>query len=72
VHLEDWAEATGILELYHIRPNDLNDDRLGRTLDAIAPYIDDIEEAIVLFCLSRFGKIDTDPFSAPREFLFEP
>ena len=60
VHLEDWAEATGILELYHIRPNDLNDDRLGRALDAIAPYIDDIEEAIVLFCLSRFGKIDTD------------
>jgi len=60
VHLEDWAENAGLLELYHIRPNDLNDDRLGRALDAIAPYIDDIEEAIVLFCLSRFGKIDTD------------
>lgn len=48
VHLEDWAEATGILELYHIRPDDLNDDRLGSALDAIAPYTADIEEAIVL------------------------
>jgi transposase len=60
VHLEDWAEATGILELFHIRPDELNDDRLGRALDAIAPYIADIEEAIVLGVLSRFGKIDTD------------
>jgi len=29
-------------------------------MDAIAPYDNDIEEAIVLGVLSRFGKIDTD------------
>ncbi len=58
-HLEHWAEHTGILEMFHIRPEDLNDDRVGRALDAIHPYINDIEEAIVLHCLSRFGKIDT-------------
>jgi hypothetical protein len=60
LHIEDWAEARGILEIYHIRPEELNDDRLGRALDAIAPYIADIEEAIVFGVLSRFGKIDTD------------
>jgi hypothetical protein len=57
VLLEDWAEAVGILELFHIRPDELNDDRVGRALDAIAPYTADIEEAIVLFVLSRFGSI---------------
>jgi hypothetical protein len=36
---------------------------LGRTLDAIAPYDNDIEEAIVLGVLFRFGKIDTDRYS---------
>jgi transposase len=60
VHIEDWAENTGIPELFHILPDELNDDRLGRALDAISPYIDDIEEEIVLYCLSRYGKIDTD------------
>jgi transposase len=59
VHIEDWAEHTGILELCHIRPEQLNDDRLGGALDAVEPYIDDIEEAIVLHALSRFAKIDT-------------
>lgn len=58
-HLEDWAENTGILELFHISPDELNDDRAGRALDAVFPYIDDTEEAIVLHCLARFGKIDT-------------
>jgi transposase len=58
-HLEHWAEHTGIFELFQIRPEELNDDRTGRALDAIYPYINDIEDAIVLHCLSRFGEIDT-------------
>lgn len=60
LHIKEWAEARGILELYGIPPDKLNDDRVGRALDAIAPYENDIEEAIVLGVLSRFGKIDTD------------
>ncbi|AFV12123.1 hypothetical protein Tph_c19270 [Thermacetogenium phaeum DSM 12270] len=60
LHIEEWAEARGVLELYGIPPDKLNDDRVGRALDAIAPYENDIEEAIVLGVLSRFGKIDTD------------
>jgi transposase len=59
VRIPDWAEHTGIPELFQIMPEELNDDRLGRALDAIFPYIDDTEEAIVLQALSRFSKIDT-------------
>ncbi len=60
VRITDWAENTGIPELFQILPEELNDDRLGRALDAIFPYIDDIEETTVLSCLSRYAKIDTD------------
>lgn len=59
VRIEDWAENAGIMELFQIQPDELNDDRLGRALDAVEPYIDDIEEEIVLSVLSRYGKIDT-------------
>ena len=58
VLIEDWAENVGIFELFQICPEELNDDRLGRALDAIEPYINDIEEAIVLHCFSRFSKLD--------------
>jgi hypothetical protein len=37
VHIADWAENTGIPELFHIVPEELNDDLLGRALDAINP-----------------------------------
>ncbi|WP_258360132.1 DUF4277 domain-containing protein [Moorella sulfitireducens] len=60
LYIKEWAEARGILKLYGIPPDKLNDDRVGRALDAIAPYENNIEEAIVLGVLSRFGKIDTD------------
>ncbi|HHW39664.1 MAG TPA: IS1634 family transposase [Syntrophomonadaceae bacterium] len=59
LYLEDWAEIRSIRELYGISPDKLNDDRVGRALDAVAPCIDDIEEAIVLAVLSHF-KIDPD------------
>jgi len=59
LYLEDWAEMRGIRELYGIPPEKLNDDRVGRALDAVAPCVNDIEEAIVLAVLSHF-KIDPD------------
>jgi hypothetical protein len=36
MHLEDWAETTGILELYGIPPSKLNDDRVGKALSFAA------------------------------------
>lgn len=59
LYLEDWAEMRGIRELYGIPPEKLNDDRIGRALDAVAPFIDDIEGAVVLAALSRFN-VDPD------------
>lgn len=59
LYLEDWAEIRGIRELYGIPPNKLNDDRVGRALDAVAPCVDDIDEAVVLAVLSHF-KIHPD------------
>jgi transposase len=42
----DWLGAPGAL---------LNDDRLGRALDAIAPRIDDIASAVALAAVGAFG-----------------
>ena len=60
MHLEEWAEARGIMELYGIPPSKLNDDRVGRALDEAATSDADIEDALTFAVLSRFPKIDTD------------
>ena len=35
--VEDWAAAWAVPEVFEILPETLNDDRIGRALDAIAP-----------------------------------
>jgi hypothetical protein len=35
--VEDWARAWAVAEVFGIPPQALNDDRIGRALDAIAP-----------------------------------
>src|SRR5713101_702960 len=43
-----WAQKWGVRETWGINPDLLNDDRLGRCLDALAPQIDAIQgEALV-------------------------
>ncbi|MGH8931253.1 MAG: DUF4277 domain-containing protein [Egibacteraceae bacterium] len=42
VHVTDWAQAWAVEEIYGIDPTALNDDRIGRALDAIAPELDGI------------------------------
>ena len=37
--VEEWAEDIGSEKLYGIAPDELNDDRLGRTLDVLASEI---------------------------------
>jgi hypothetical protein len=37
--VEQWAEDIGSNNLYGISAEELNDDRIGRTLDALAPNI---------------------------------
>src|SRR5215210_9454589 len=38
VHVEDWARAFAVAEVFGIDAGTLNDDRVGRALDAIAPH----------------------------------
>src|SRR3974377_451395 len=42
VQVEAGAAAMAVDEAYGIEPHLLNDDRLGRALDAIAPHLDEI------------------------------
>jgi len=50
----DWAAKTVIEELTGVPASKLNDDRLGRTLDAIYPYLEDIWVEIVSQALVRY------------------
>jgi hypothetical protein len=36
VHVEDWARAWAVEEVFSVPPEVLNDDRIGRALDALA------------------------------------
>jgi hypothetical protein len=40
--VEDWARAWAVEEVFAIPPDALNDDRIGRALDAIAPKLDQL------------------------------
>ena len=42
VQVGDWAREWAVQEVFGIEPDLLNDDRLGRALDAIAPQIEQI------------------------------
>ncbi len=39
VHVEDWARAWAVEEVFALSPEVLNDDRIGRALDAVAPEL---------------------------------
>src|SRR5947207_1997341 len=59
VQVEAWAAAMAVNEVYGIEPHLLNDDRLGRALDAIAPHLDEVTGA-----MTALKKI-----AGPRTFL---
>src|SRR5665213_353483 len=55
VHVEDWARAFAVPEVYGIDADTLNDDRIGRALDAIAPHLDEIVGSIGARAITEFG-----------------
>jgi len=55
VQVEAWAAAMAVDEVYGIEPHLLNDDRLGRALDAIAPHLDEIIGSAGAAAISEFG-----------------
>ncbi len=55
VQVEAWAAAMAVDEVYGIEPRLLNDDRLGRALDAIAPHLDEVIGSVGAAAISEFG-----------------
>src|SRR5258706_11288917 len=54
VAVADWAQAWAVDEVYGIDPDTLNDDRLGRALDALAGEVDQV-----------VGSIGAEPIDPP-------
>jgi hypothetical protein len=55
VHVSDWAREWAVAEVWGIDPAWLNDDRLGRALDAIAPELDRIVGSVGAQAIAAFG-----------------
>jgi transposase len=56
--VEDWARAWAVAEVFGIVPEALNDDRIGRALDAIAPQLEQIVGSVGARAIAAFG-LDT-------------
>jgi hypothetical protein len=55
VRVEGWAAAMAVDEAYGVAPHLLNDDRLARALDAIAPHLDEITGSVGAAAIAGFG-----------------
>ncbi|MGI8535774.1 MAG: IS1634 family transposase, partial [Mycobacteriales bacterium] len=55
VHVEDWARQWAVQEIFGIDPSALNDDRIGRALDAIAPQLAGIVGSVGAAAIAVFG-----------------
>lgn len=55
LHVQDWAGEWAVEEVFGVEPATLNDDRLGRALDAIAPALDAIVGSIGARAITEFG-----------------
>jgi transposase len=55
VHVRSWARDWAVGEALGVDPDLLNDDRIGRALDAIAPHLDRIAGSVGLAAIEAFG-----------------
>jgi hypothetical protein len=55
VHVADWARDWAVAEILGIPALALNDDKLGRALDAIAPHLEEITGAVAVRAIGVFG-----------------
>ena len=55
VHVEDWARAWALEEIFGVKPEVLNDDRIGRALDAVAPELNGMVGSIGARAIAEFG-----------------
>ncbi len=55
LRVHEWAAAMAVEEAYGIAPELLNDDRIARALDAVAPQLDAIAGGVGAAAISEFG-----------------
>ena len=55
LRVQEWAAAMAVEEAYGIAPELLNDDRIARALDAIAPQLDEITGSVGAAAITEFG-----------------
>lgn len=55
VRVGDWARKWAVAEVFGVDPELLNDDRLARALDAIAPHLDEITGSVGAQAIAEFG-----------------
>jgi transposase len=60
-HVDEWAEHWAVEEVFAAPAHLLNDDRLGRALDAIAPQLDTLKRSVAWAAIDAFG-VDTAQF----------
>ncbi|MER6335207.1 IS1634 family transposase [Streptomyces sp. NPDC001034] len=53
--VDDWAREWAVEEVFGIEPELLNDDRLGRALDAVAPHLTELTDSIGARAIGEFG-----------------
>jgi transposase len=55
VRVQGWAAGCAVEEVFGLRPEQLNDDRVGRALDAIAPRVDSLVGSVGAAAIEVFG-----------------
>jgi uncharacterized protein DUF4277 len=55
LRVHEWAAAMAVEEAYGIAPDLLNDDRIARALDAVAPQLDAITGGVGAAAITEFG-----------------
>jgi len=55
VHVQSWARDWAVGEVLGVEPGLLNDDRIGRALDAVAPHLDQIAGSVGVAAIGAFG-----------------
>jgi transposase len=55
LHVAAWAEEWAVAEVFGIEPELLNDDRIGRALDAVAPVLESVVGSIGAGAIGVFG-----------------
>ncbi|WP_243407911.1 IS1634 family transposase [Frankia canadensis] len=55
LHVETWARRWAVEEMFGMSPDALNDDRVGRALDALAPVSEQVAGSVGAAAIAAFG-----------------